>query len=281
MITLEVVAGIAAFVSLNLLLILTSARAPRITRFTVRLLSPITFAGIVAVLLYFSGIAAVIFPFAYLVCALLFTNHRIYTVPVLGDLLYFCVYAVMMLIFTPLYLRLLGCTTIRFGASIFLVPKNAAPAIRDSIGLLRNRDAEMYFRLTEGQHLTFYYTDDEKMDKRSSHRVFLLPVKVIEQGQEAIACFVVQSLMIAAAAPRLNQYRLNQQELAGLRLLSPNMVAWLTKHSFNRSLIDSYQKIVDKQKQTGATTVHPQASPPITDSQTGGAGEKHQDQQQV
>jgi hypothetical protein len=76
----------------------------------------------------------------------------------------------------------------------------------------------------------------------------------IEMGPEGVACFTVQSLMIAAAVPRVNQHRLNERENSALKSVSRNMADWLSKHSFHPGLISAYQKIVERQERGAGAT---------------------------
>jgi len=122
--------------------------------------------------------------------------------------------------------------------------------VRDGVELLRLRDPEMFSRLTIKQPIIIYYSP--QLSTKSNRRLFLMGKKFIEMGAEGVACFVVQSLMVSAAVHRVNQHRLDKGERSALKLISRNMVEWLSKHMFNPGLISSYQQIVDRQKQRAA-----------------------------
>jgi hypothetical protein len=173
----------------------------------------------------------------------------IYRVPIIGDLLCYTVFVLFFLIIGPLVTWVSGGQRLRFGTSVFWMPKQKAQVIRDGVELLRSRDPEMFSRLTSKQRLIIYYTEDSSVSKKADSRVFGMHKRFIELGPEAVACFIAQSLMLAAATPRLNQCRRSAQECAALKSVSRNMADWLSKHSFNSGLIIPYQRIVEKQEQ--------------------------------
>jgi hypothetical protein len=173
---------------------------------------------------------------------------QIYQLPIIGDLLCYAVFVLFFLIIGPV-VWLSGGQRLRFGTSVIWIPKKEAQIIIEGVELLRSRDPEMFIRLTTKQRLIIYYTQDASVIKKASSRVFALHSKFVELGPECVACIIAQSLMLAAAAPHINQCRLNDQERAALKSVSRNMVEWLSKHSFHPGLISPYQKIVERQEQ--------------------------------
>jgi hypothetical protein len=174
--------------------------------------------------------------------------HQIQRLPVIGDLVSYAVYW-FCLVLCYVFAALAYGQRLKFGTSLFLIPKGKAQVVRDGIELLRGRDSEMFSRLTSSQQLVIYYFEGKKFDRTSSHRLFFMHSKFVDMGPEGVACFTVQSLMVAAAAPRVNQHRLDEREEAALKSVSRNMAEWLSKHSFNPVLINAYKKVVERQEQ--------------------------------
>jgi hypothetical protein len=176
--------------------------------------------------------------------------HQVLRIPIIGDLIYYAFYLCSVCVLFPAVAIISGGQRLKFGTSVFWIPRQNAQVMRDGVELLRTRDPEMFSRLTSKQRLIIYYSPE--LSKKSSHRLFLMHKKFIEMGAEGVACFVAQSLMIAAAVRRINQNRLDERENAALKLISRNMAEWLSKHSFSPWLISPYQKIVERQKQRAA-----------------------------
>lgn len=180
----------------------------------------------------------------------------IFRTPVIGDFLYFVFYFIAWFIISPLAAILSGCQKLKYGSSVFWMPKQKVQIVTEGVELLRNRDPEMFSRLTSKQRLIIFYAPPQApLDRKSNHRVFLMHDKFIQFGPEGVACFIVQSLTIAAAVHRVNQHKLDAQERVALKAVSRNMVDWLTKHSFHQNLIDAYQKVVERQKQAQLSPV--------------------------
>lgn len=175
--------------------------------------------------------------------------HQIQRLPVIGDSIV-CVVYWFSLVWCRVLAALAGGHRLKFGTSVFSIPKGKAQVVRDGVELLRSRDLEMFSRLTSSQRLIIYYFEGRKFDKTSSHRLFFMNSRFVEMGPEGVACFIVQSLMVAAAAPRLNQHRLNDREESALKSVSRNMAEWLSKHRFQAGLIGAYQKVVERQERS-------------------------------
>jgi hypothetical protein len=175
----------------------------------------------------------------------------IWKLPVVGDLFYYVFFVIGWYFICPAAAKISGCQRLKFGTSIFWIPKQKVQAIRDGVELLRSHDSEMYFRLTTKQHLVIYYSPPyAKGNRKTNHRFFLIPDKFIEIGPEGVACLIAESLMLAVSVHRINQYRLDSQERAAVKLVSRNMMEWLSKHSFHPNLISAYQKVVNRQAQS-------------------------------
>ena len=192
--------------------------------------------------------------------------NQIAQVPIVGDLFYYAYYVAAWFIISPAVAILGGLERLRFGSSVFWIPKQQAQTVREGVELLRGRDPEMFSRLTNKQRLIVYYIPPEaRGDRKSDRRVFLMHSRFIEWGPEGVACFIAQSLMLAAAVHHYNQCRLSEQESAALKSVSRNMAEWLTKHSFNPGLISPYQKIVKDQEErarAACTAPSPSANAP-------------------
>ncbi len=179
---------------------------------------------------------------------------KILPLPIIGDLLYYANYA-FVLVWGAVAATICGWQRLKFGTSVFWIPKQNAQMIRKGVELLRIRDPEMFSRLTSERRLIIYYFEGSEFFRKSSHRLFFMHARFVEIGPEGVACFIVQSLMMAAAVRRVNQRRLDDQEKAALKPVSRNMVEWLREHSFNPELISAYQKAVDRQEQRGGAAL--------------------------
>jgi hypothetical protein len=190
--------------------------------------------------------------------------YQILRFPVIGDLIVYAIYLFGFRIFFPAVALISGWKRLKFGTSVFWVPRENAQVVRNGVKLLRICDPEMFSRLTIKQRLIIYYSPE--LSKKSNHRLFLMGKKFVEMGAEGVACFVVQSLMIAAVVRRVNQNRPDVQERAALKLISRNMAEWLSQHMFDPGLIRAYQKVVERQKQRAAEayglTPRPSEQPP-------------------
>jgi hypothetical protein len=186
--------------------------------------------------------------------------HQILRLPIIGDLIYYACYLFCVGILFPAVALISGGKRLKFGTSVFWIPRQNVQVVRDGVELLRTRDPDMFSRLTSKQRLIIYYSPE--LSKKSSHRLFLMHKKFIEMGAEGVACFVVQSLMIAAAVRRVNQNRLDGREKAALKSISRNMAEWLSNHSFNPGLISAYQKIVARQMLWPNNALEPTATTP-------------------
>jgi hypothetical protein len=172
---------------------------------------------------------------------------QVLRLPIIGDLIYYAFYLWSVWILFPAAAVISGGQRLKFGSSVFWIPRQNAQVVRDGVELLRTRDPDMFSRLTSKQRLIIYYSPE--ISKKPSHRLFLMHKQFIEMGAEGVACFVAQSLMIAAAVRRANQNRLDEQEKAALKLISRNMAEWLSEHSFQPSLVSAYQNVVERQEQ--------------------------------
>ncbi len=169
--------------------------------------------------------------------------------PVIGDLIFFSIYFFNARMLCPLVATLTGGQRLKFGTSVFWIPKEKVQMVRDGVELLRSRDPEMFSRLTSSQQLIIWYFKGQKFSRMSSHRLFFMHSKFVDMGPEGVACFIVQSLMVAAAVRRVNQHRLDDREKSALKSVSRNMTDWLSKHGFQPGLIGAYQKVVERQEQ--------------------------------
>jgi hypothetical protein len=151
-------------------------------------------------------------------------------------------------IWGPVLASLCGGQRLKFGKSVFWIPRQKAQVIRDGVALLQGRDPEMFFWFTKKQRLVIYYFDGPKSHRKSSHRLFYMHSKFVDWGPQGVACFAVQSMMLAAAAPQISQNKSNEWDTALPKSVSRNMAEWLNSHSFHPRLISSYRQLIDKQE---------------------------------
>jgi hypothetical protein len=176
----------------------------------------------------------------------------IWKLPIVGDLLYHLFWVTGWYFMCPISAILGGCKRLKFGTSVVWVTKQKAEAVFDGVKLLQSRDPEMFSRFMVKQRLIIYYIPTRGTDRKANHRAFLMYDTFTNLGAEGVACFIVQSLMVAAAVGRINPHRMDEQQNAALKSVSRNMMEWLSEHSFQPGLISAYQKVVDRQMQRAA-----------------------------
>jgi hypothetical protein len=174
--------------------------------------------------------------------------HQILRAPIVGDFLVYAVYLFTAVIWVPVLAALCGGKRLKFGRSVFWIPNEKAQVVRDGVALLQGRDPEMFFWLTKRQRLVIYYFDGPRLHRKSSHGLFFMHSKFVDWGPQGVACFAVQSLMLAAAALPMNQKNSDGPGTASPKSVSRNMTEWLNNHSFHPRLISSYRQLVDKQE---------------------------------
>lgn len=172
--------------------------------------------------------------------------HQVLRLPVVGDFIYYTGYLLTLVLWGPVLSPLYGGQRLKFGGSVFWMPRQKAQVVCDGVALLRSRDPEMFFRLTSKQRLIIYNFEGPKLQRKSGHRLFFMHSKFVDWGPQGVACFIVQSLMTAAAVQRINRNRLNEQEEASLRSISRNMADWLRLHSFHPGLISALKQFVER-----------------------------------
>jgi hypothetical protein len=142
---------------------------------------------------------------------------------------------------TPPYLWIWGFRRMKRGTSTIWTPNNKKQAIVDGIELLRTRDPDMYLRLTEKQHLWIFYSGKGRATNALGY-IFGLNQRYIDLGNEGVAAFLVQSLLLSEACPSLNQFKTTPGERAVMR----KTLDWMCEHSFRHEMINSYRKVVEK-----------------------------------
>ncbi len=172
---------------------------------------------------------------------------KIYQLPIIGNLICYTAYICLRLVIPPMAL-LSGGIRLNCGTSVFWIPRNKKQTILDGIELLRTKDQEMFSRLTSKQRLIIYYGHNKNVTNAGG-RVFGMHRRYIEMGSEGIACFIVQSIITSAAAPSINQCKLNDHERASLKIAGRRVLEWMQQHSFHPELIKVYQKVVEKWEQ--------------------------------
>jgi hypothetical protein len=168
--------------------------------------------------------------------------------PLIGDFLFYSVSFVIAVIWVPVLALLCGGQRLKFGRSVFWIPRQRAEVVRDGVALLQSRDPEMFYWLTKRQRLVIYYFEGSKLHRKSSHRLFYMHSRFVDWGPQGVACFAVQSLMLAAATLQTNQNNLDERRTASPKSISRNMSEWLNNHSFHPQLISSYRQLVEKQE---------------------------------
>lgn len=173
---------------------------------------------------------------------------NIYGLPILGDLL--CYLGYVLLGWTrPPVLWLAGHRRVRCGTSTVWVPESKRQVILDGIEWLRGHDAEMFMRFTKKQRLVIYYSRNWS-DTNSLGHVFGLHDRYIALGAEGVAFFIVQSVLLSAAAPSLNQCRLSDSERNALKVAPRKAMEWMEQHSFHPKLINAYSKMAENWEQS-------------------------------
>lgn len=145
-----------------------------------------------------------------------------------------------------------GCRRLKFGTSVIWVTRQKEQAVHDGVKLLQSRDQGMFSQFTTKQRLIIFYIPIRDTDRTADHRAFLMYDTFVNLGAEGVACFIVQSLMVAAAVGRMNPHKMDEQQKMAFKSVSRNMVEWLSNHSFQPGLISAYQKVVERQKQRAA-----------------------------
>jgi hypothetical protein len=174
--------------------------------------------------------------------------HQILRAPIIGEFLFYTASLFIALVWVPVLATLCRGQRLKFGRSVFWIPRQKVQVVSDGVALLRSRDPEMFFLLTTGRRLVIYYFDGPKLHRKSGHRLFFMHSKFVDWGPQGVACFVVQSLMLAPAMLPINQNRLVERGTASPKSISRNMAEWLSSHSFHPRLISSYRQLVEKQE---------------------------------
>jgi hypothetical protein len=172
--------------------------------------------------------------------------------PLIGDFLFYVVSFFTTVIWVPVLAALCGSQRLKFGRSVFWIPRQKAQVVRDGVTLLQSRDPEMFFWLTKRQRLVINYFDGPRLHRKSGHRLFFMHSKFVDWGPQGVACFAVQSLMLAANALQTNPNNLDERG-ASPKSVSRNMTEWLNGHSFHPRLISSYRQLVEKQEREAGT----------------------------
>jgi hypothetical protein len=173
---------------------------------------------------------------------------QILRAPIIGGFIFYAVYLFTAMIWVPVFASLCGGQRLKFGRSVFWIPRQKAQVVRDGLALLRSRDPEMFFWLTRRHRLVIYYFDGPKWHRKSGHRLFFMHSKFVDWGPQGVACFVVQSLMLAAAALQINQSKLVERGTASPKSISRDMAEWLSRHAFHPKLISTYRQLVENQE---------------------------------
>jgi len=174
--------------------------------------------------------------------------HQMLRAPLIGDFLFYTVSFLTAVIWVPVLASLCGGQRLKFGRSVFWIPRQKAQVVRDGVALLQNRDPEMFYWLTKRQRLVIYYFEGSKLHRKSGHRLFFMHSKFVDWGPQGVACFAVQSLMLAAVALQINPNKSDERETASPKSISRNMAEWLGGHSFHPWLISSYRQLIEKQE---------------------------------
>jgi hypothetical protein len=180
----------------------------------------------------------------------------IYQLPIIGNLLCHIVYFFTSLV-SPLAVWLSGYKRIKCETSSIWAPKNKQQIILNGIECLRSRDAEMYLNFTK-KRLFIYYS--HQLNTRDAWRNFGLQERYIELGAEGVASFIVQKLFISDVRPSISRSKLDDRELAALKMAPRKAMEWMQQHSFDQRLINSYRKVVEKWEQTERFKNLPQTS---------------------
>lgn len=151
----------------------------------------------------------------------------------------------------PALLWLCGYRRISCGISTFWAPQRLRKAIVEGIECLRNRDEEMFVRLTKRQRLFVYYGYNTKTSNLYGY-VYAMHESYINQGAEWIACYIIQSLFVSEASPSVNRFRLTESESVALKNALRKAMERMREHSFSPELLNSYSKLVEMWEQKEA-----------------------------
>ena len=143
---------------------------------------------------------------------------------------------------TPLTFRLAGLRRMKCGTSVIWLPPDKKQALLNGLEFLRSCDPQMFSRLTEKQHLKIYYIgNSSKKVINALGYVFGLSERYFQFGDQGIAMFLVQSLLLSESDPFLNQFKGEHD-----RYLLRRVLEWMSQHSFRPGVINSYRKVVEK-----------------------------------
>jgi hypothetical protein len=172
----------------------------------------------------------------------------IYQVPILGDGLCFVGYAVT-LAMIPITYRLSRGTRTPCGTSVFWMPRGKERPILAGIECLRDRDADLFSKLSGEARLIFVYAGNTKTPNNGT-RLYCIHERFIEMGPEGVALFLAQSLFFHEASPSWNQCRLSESQEAAVRAAPRRALVWMSQHSFYPGLVDSYREVVENWEQS-------------------------------
>jgi hypothetical protein len=102
----------------------------------------------------------------------------------------------------------------------------------------------MFLRFTK-RRLNITYSHNIR-NKNNGGRFYGLHERYVKLGSEGIAAFLVSAILLSEASPSVNQCRLNDRELAALKIALRKVLEWMRQHSFHPELINSYRKVVEK-----------------------------------
>lgn len=167
--------------------------------------------------------------------------------PIIGDLL--CQSeSVLAGLLGPVILWMTGYKQIKCGISAIWVPGNMKRTVMEGIEYLRDRDEEMFRRLTEKQRVFIFYSHDITMTNIYGY-VYGLHESYVKRGAAWIAFFIMQSLVMSEASPSVNRFRLKDSERAALKAVPRKVMERMQQDSFDPDLIKSYKGMVQMWEQ--------------------------------
>lgn len=165
-------------------------------------------------------------------------GQRVFSIPLVGSLLYFCVGLVSWATPGP-SMRFLKYRRLDFGTCKIWMPAAHERTAIAAVGILRQRDNRLFSRLTGEKRLAFFYNQE-----MWGAQMFLVRIykTFAEWGPGGIALCLVEGVLYSDAQGLSNPYRTSGDKLSAVENVPKKLMEWMSEHGMKPDLIEMYRK---------------------------------------
>jgi len=161
----------------------------------------------------------------------------VYAWPVVGTLAYRAVYGLLRATLVPV-MRLQHFKRLQRGTFVLWAPPDRIEIAVKALEFLETHDERTFRKLTRRPKVIMYFSEQVWQRVLALHPIHK---RYFEWGAEAVAAFLVQSVLMDEANPRTNPYRLSKPKLAAVNAVPEKVFDWMRSRPIPPEFMEAYR----------------------------------------